>query len=133
MIRLSGLILVAVLSVLLFGSCAHFRPPAPLVLTPADSGYAVETRAGKTFTVRLPTDLASGYVWQTIEEPDARVAIVNDSGVVDHAVTAPQAPGATWWKLRATGTGTTCFAVRYVKPWEPGKNGQTFSVTIVVK
>ncbi len=121
------------LLMLLFASCAHFRSPAPLILAPADSGCAVEMPKGKTFTVRLPTDLASGYVWQTIEEPDARVAIVNDSGVVDHAVTAPETAGATWWKLRATGTGTTCFAVRYVRPWEPEKNGQTFSVTVVVK
>jgi hypothetical protein len=43
--------------------------------------------------------------------------------------------GYAWWRLRATGAGTTSFGVRYVRPWEPDAEptAKEFTITVDVK
>jgi predicted secreted protein len=73
--------------------------------------------------------------------------IVIDSGFQQApAKSRPSSPGApaadgapetghAWWRLRATGAGTTSFGLRYFRPWEPDAdpNPKEFTITVNVK
>jgi len=140
-------VIAPIAGLMLLVGCAHLRPPRPLALTVADSGKPIEMTVGQTCTVTLPWDPATGYRWQIVAAPDARTLIVVDSGferapsksrssssrAAGSQVTG--AAGAAWWKLRATGAGSTSFAVRYVRPWEPDADPKPreFSITVEVK
>ena len=127
--RVLPLVIIALL-----GACAHLRhKPAPLMLGSVDTGRTITMSVGQVAMLRLPSNPSTGYRWQTTSDPDARTLIVMDSGYDRPASDTPGAPGQAWWKLRATGEGTTSFAVRYVRPWEPDEKAQEFTLTVVVK
>jgi inhibitor of cysteine peptidase len=140
----SGLI-APIAALTLLAACAHLRPPRPLALTTADSGKSIEMVVGQTCTITLPWDPATGYRWQIVADPDARTLIVLDSGFErlpsnsrssSSRAAGSQKPGTdghAWWKLRATGAGSTSFAVRYVRPWEPDAQAREFTITVEVK
>ncbi len=99
---------------------------------------------GQTLTVTLPWDPSTGYRWQPIAQPDARMLIILDSGFERPPATAQARlqnssdralpnEGRAWWKLRATGEGSTSFGVQYVRPWEPDAGSRQFSITVDVK
>jgi predicted secreted protein len=128
-----GLLPIIVVSVVL-GSCAHLRgPAAPPTLGPSDTGKSIELAVGQTVTVRLASSPGTGYLWQTATEPDERVLIVVDAGYDRPVPDAPAAPGQAWWKLRATGVGSTSIALRYVRPWESSEGAGQFTLTVTVK
>jgi inhibitor of cysteine peptidase len=141
---------------MLVAGCAHLAPPKPLALTSADNGRSMEMTIGQTLIVTLPWDPATGYRWQTVAEPDARTLIIVDSGFeqarsrtasplknpAEAGSHVPENPaeagshvpaGEAWWKLRATGTGSTSFTVRYVRPWEPEADPKPKEFTIAVE
>jgi inhibitor of cysteine peptidase len=117
-----------------FCACAHLgHKPAPLALEPADNGKTVNMVVGEQATLRLPANPGTGYRWETISAPDARILIVVDTGYDRPTPDLPGASGQAWWKLRATGAGSTSFAVRYVRPWEPDEKAQEFTLNVTVK
>ena len=116
----------------LLGGCAH-GARGPLTLGPADSGKTVQLAVGQEVTVRLAWDPGTGYRWQTTSDPDALVLIVIDSGYDRPPARTPGSPGQAWWRLRATGAGSTSFALRYVRPWELDEKAQDFTLTVAVK
>ncbi len=136
-----ALVLVAAAAHL--AGCAH-NPP-PILVSGADTGKSIEMIVGQTLTISLPSDPSTGYRWQVTAEPDARNLIVLVSGFDSTPSKAP-APsaakpdtprtsnaGRAWWKLRATGEGSTSFGLRYVRPWEPETNAQEFTIGVDVK
>ena len=127
------LLLLIVVSALL-GGCVHLRRAAgPLRLGASDSGRSVEMSVGQTLTVRLASNPSTGHQWQVTTEPDARVLIVVDSGYDRPQSNALGAAGQAWWRLRATGAGSTSIALRYVRPWEPAPDAERFTLTVTVK
>jgi len=125
-------LLPLIVTAALLGGCAHVSR-GPLVLGAADSGKTVQLAVGQVVTVRLAWDPSTGYRWQTTSNPDALVLIVVDTGYDRPDVDKPGSPGQVWWRLRATGAGSTSFALRYVRPWEPDEKAQTFILTVAVK
>ncbi len=128
--RFLPLIVVAVL----LAGCAHLPHKAgPLALGEADSGRTVEMVVGQVATVRLASNLSTGYRWQATGDPDPRILIIEDSGYDRPAEKMPGAPEQSWWTLRATGAGTTTLVLRYVRPWEADEKAKEFSLTVTVK
>ncbi len=126
-------LLAAVAVALALAACAHLgHKPGPPALGKADTGKTINLAVGDVATVRLPSTPSTGYRWETTSDPDARVLIVMDSGYDRPGAETPGAPGQAWWKLRATGAGSTSFAVRYVRPWEADAKAQEFRVTVNV-
>ena len=126
------LLLVAIVS--LPAACIHRGHSArPLALGPADSGRTIDMAVGQVATVRLASNPGTGYRWQTTSDPDARVLIVMDAGYDRPSADAPGAPGQAWWKLRATGVGSTSLTLRYARPWEPDEKVQEFTLNVNVK
>ena len=136
-------LVVPIVTLMLLAACSHLRPPRPVALHMADSGQSIEMTVGQTFTLTLPWDPATGYRWQIVADPDARTLIVLDSGFERPPASSRSAsspgtsehtgPGEAWWKLRATGAGSTSFAVRYLRPWEPEADARQFTITVEVK
>ncbi len=132
--RGAGWLTIVLVSGTLACSCAHSRPRAtPIALALADSGKALDLVVGQTVVVRLEANPSTGYQWQIAANPDERIALVVDSGYDRPASDAAGAAGQAWWKLRATGPGSTTIALRYVRPWEPEQAAKTFEATITVK
>ncbi len=128
--RLLPLVVMAAL----LSACTHLaRKNGPLTLGPADSGKTVTLVVGQVVTVRLASNPSTGYRWQTATEPDPQYLIVVDSGYDRPAENAPGASGQAWWKLRATGAGSTSIELRYVRPWEPDAKAQQFTLNVTVK
>ena len=126
-------LLPAVAIAALLSACAHMHGPASLTLGLPDSGKTINAVVGQTIALRLDATPSTGYQWQVVTQPDPITMIVTDSGYDRPASDAPGAPGQAWWKLRTTGTGTTTFAVRYVRPWAPEPDAKQFTLTVNVK
>ncbi len=125
-------LLPAVVVILLSAACTHLRGPAPLALGPSDSGKSFDLVVGQTLTIRLAANPSTGYQWQVVTQPDPATIIVTDSGYDRPASDAAGAAGQAWWTLRATAAGSTSFSLRYVRPWEPAADAQTFTIAVKV-
>jgi inhibitor of cysteine peptidase len=106
--------------------------PETREFTARDSGRTVTLPIGTHFTVRLASNVSTGYGWQLTALDQA---VVRNTG--NHYI-APEAPlpgagGVEEWDFAVQATGTTTLEMEYRRPWEQGAPPvDTFELTVVV-
>jgi predicted secreted protein len=105
-------------------------------LDAANNGVSLETTTGETINITLDSNITTGYKWNLVTEPDAKVLKLLSSEYVEPAASNPPVVGAGGkevWKFQATGRGTTSLKLAYFRPFDPTQVAKEFTVTVVVK
>lgn len=91
----------------------------PVVFT--DSAVAVVVVAGQDFSIRLPANPSTGYVWRVTEVPNQTVVdlIDTDGSYQPPQAQMPGAEGSQVFGFRAVATGTTQIVLTYERPFDP--------------
>ena len=128
--KLVGLTFILVL----LTACAE--TPSVIDLDAANNGVSLETTSGQTINITLDSNITTGYKWNLVTEPDAKVLRLLSSQYVEPGASNPPVVGAGGkeiWKFQTTGRGTTSLKLAYFRPFDPGQVAKEFSATVVVK
>lgn len=122
------------------------QPPAPRADDSQDLvTIAISTRfrspsipvtayAGDQFTVTLPSNPSTGYSWQMLNQPDAKVLRKTVAKYNEPEKPMPGKPGTETWTFKAVGKGKQSIEMVYLRPWEKGvtpERKQVFEVTVL--
>lgn len=124
--------IIAVLFLLMFIS-ACTEDLGGIDLTSANNGEAITASQNQRINVKLDSNVTTGYKWNMLAEPDARIV-----KFVSSTYNAPigggiGAGGSETWQFQTVGRGTTSFKLGYYRPSDPSNVGKTFEVTITVQ
>ena len=129
--QLFGLTLVLVL----LTACAE--QAGAIDLDAANNGVTLKTTSGQTINITLDSNITTGYKWNLVTEPDAKVLKLLSSEYIPPLASNPPVVGAGGkevWKFQTTGRGTTSLKLAYFRPFEPNTPpAKEFSATIVVR
>ena len=124
------------LTIILIFLTACAETPLAVDLDMANNGVSLETKSGQTIHITLDSNIATGYKWNLVTEPDVQVLKLLSSEYVPPAASNPPLVGAggkETWKFQATGRGSTSLKLSYFRPFDPGQVAKEFAATIVVK
>jgi len=119
---------------ILLTACAE--TPTVIDLDAANNGASLETTTGQTINITLDSNITTGYKWNLVTEPDAKVLKLLSSQYVEPGASNPPVVGAGGkeiWKFQTTGRGTASLKLAYFRPFDPGQVAKEFSVTFIVK
>lgn len=122
------------LALILLTACAE--TPSAIDLDAANNGVSLETTTGQTINITLDSNITTGYKWNLVGEPDAKVLKLLSSDYVAPGASGTPLVGAGGkevWKFQTTGRGTTLLKLAYFRPFDPNQVAQNFTATIVVK
>lgn len=80
-------------------------------MTPPEVHYL-----GQIFTLQLPENPSTGYVWQVTTSPGLQIIDSSFSNTCETKVVG--CGGTRTWKLRGIAVGEQSFVGRYLRPWE---------------
>lgn len=127
--------LIGLASVLfLLTACAE--TPSTIDLDAANNGTTLETTTGQTINITLDSNVTTGYKWNLVGEPDAKVLKLLSSDYSAPGASGTPLVGAGGkeiWKFQTTGRGTTSLKLAYFRPFDPTQVGKEFTATVVVK
>ncbi len=110
--------------------------PSEIKLTANDNGKTIEAAANQSLTITLDSNATTGYKWNLVTEPDAKVVkLVSSDYVVPTSDSQPivGAGGAEVWKFQIIGAGKTTITLAYFRPFDPKQVAKEYTVTIMVK
>jgi predicted secreted protein len=97
-----------------------------------DSGRTVTLTGGTHITVRLASNITTGYAWELHALDETIVAEVGHQYIAP-ALELPGAGGAEEWEFVAQSAGSTKLQMGYRRPWETNTPAlETFELTIQV-
>lgn len=91
----------------------------PMDLSESDSGRTLTVKVGERFTVSLPSNPTTGYVWSFDAPYDEKVLILSSDTFAnpeDEGVTG--APGRRILTFSVVGPGRSGIRLGYKRPWE---------------
>ncbi len=100
----------------------------------ASTPIQIAARAGDQFALTLPSTPGTGYSWQMINQPNAKVIKKTDSKYNEPEKPMPGRPGTETWSFRAVGKGGQRIEMVYLRPWEKGvtpERKQVFEVNVL--
>lgn len=132
-----------ILTTSVVGLSSGAAPPAPdpqkQVVVAVTTQFAaaaipITARVGDQFTLTLPSSPGTGYSWQMLNQPDAKVLKKTDSGYNEPEKPMPGKPGTETWSFKAVGKGKQRIEMVYLRPWEKGvtpERKQVFEVNVL--
>ncbi len=75
---------------------------------------------GETFTIRLPSNITTGFGWKMPAPPEGGVLEFLDSEYIPPDRPRIGGGGAEEWRFRALSPGETRIELDYVRSWEKG-------------
>jgi inhibitor of cysteine peptidase len=106
--------------------------PKAREFTASDNGRTVTLPTGTHFTVRLASNITTGYSWQ-LDALDQAVVLNSGNNYIGPAAPMPGAGGYEDWDFVTQAAGTTTLHMAYRRPWEQGSPpADTFALTITV-
>lgn len=115
-------------------ACAE--QPTAIDLDAANNGVTLETTTGETINVTLDSNITTGYKWNLVTKPDAKVLKLLTSDYIAPGASGTPLVGAGGkevWKFQAVGRGTTSLKLAYFRPFDPTQVAKEFSATVTVK
>jgi predicted secreted protein len=122
-----GLILV------LFSFAACTGVPSEITLTASDSGKTINVSPNQMIALTLDSNATTGFKWNLVAEPDAKVLKFVSSVYNAPASGAIGAGGTETWKFQAVGAGTTTFKLAYFRPFDPKQVAGEFILNVTAK
>lgn len=110
--------------------------PNTIDLDSANNGVSLEITVGETINITLDSNITTGYKWNLVGEPDAKVLKLLSSQYVEPTTSNPPVVGAGGkevWKFQTVGRGTTSLKLAYFRPFGPSQVAKEFSATFVVQ
>ncbi len=103
---------------------------AVIFLTEADNGRTLELKAGDVFSIALPENASTGYVWELLPSDPALVHLAGKTSM--YPDTAVGSGGQVTFLIRAekAGQGKVAFALR--RPWEDAAASSTMTIGVNV-
>jgi len=106
--------------------------PKTREFTASDNGRTLTLPAGTHFTVRLESNITTGYSWQ-LDAVDPAVVLNTGNNYVGPTAPMPGAGGHEDWEFVTQAAGTTTLQMAYRRPWETDNPpAETFALTITV-
>jgi predicted secreted protein len=84
----------------------------------AEDPAARTVRPGEVFSLRLASNMTTGFQWSLPEPPDGKVVVLVDHRYVSPARKLPGAGGAEVWRFRAVARGEATITLQYARSWE---------------
>ncbi len=104
--------LLALLCLVLLAGCATARASYDIKTT------TIEVQTGQEFSIRLDSNITTGYSWQLGAPLDGKVLVLVGSQYVEPKTDAVGAGGQEVWTFKAVAPGKTTIALNYLRPWE---------------
>ncbi len=106
----------------------------PIQVDSANNGAALDMTTGQMLNINLDSNITTGYKWNLVTPPDARVLKLLSSKYNEPKSTAAGAGGSETWQFQAVGRGTTSLKLGYARPFEPNTPpAKEFSITVNVQ
>lgn len=121
---------------LLLGGCICLRGAGPGLwfVTEKQDGKVFEVRPGDRFTVKLPGNPTTGYVWDVLAVDPKMLEALGDAEFEADAEGRAGSGGTVILNFLAVKRGTTELRLGYRRPFETGVlPARFYSVTVVVK
>ena len=95
-----------------------------------EGSHSVEIAGGEQFTIRLESNITTGYQWE-VEYDDSLLALIESEYVPDDENGPPGSGGAQFFTFEGINTGVTEIVLVYKRPWmEEIDQELVFAVTI---
>ncbi len=116
-------------------------PPNPpgtsqMYLSIGDNGKTVNATLNQILSITLESNATTGYKWNAVTEPDAKVLkLVSSQYVSPTPSKTPMvgAGGMEVWKYQVVGTGTAAIKLGYFRPFDPKNVAKEFTLTVTAK
>jgi inhibitor of cysteine peptidase len=118
----------------LLSACAD--TPNTIDLDAANNGVSLETTVGQTINITLDSNVTTGYKWNLVGEPDAKVLKLLSPQYVEPTISNSPVVGAGGkevWMFQTVGRGTARIKLAYFRPSDPTHVAKEFSATVVVQ
>ncbi len=93
----------------------------------------VQTRVAERFQLTLLYNMGTGYQWQPLDQPDAKLLKLIGTEYRSPANNQPGAEGEQVWTFEALAPGKTKLTFSYVRPWEKSAPpARTTNFTVVI-
>lgn len=117
----------ALAALLLVAGCA-----GAMALGEDDDGSSVTLDVGQELTIKLPSNVTTGYSWQVVD--DGGLEQVGEAEYTSPKTDAVGAGGTETFRFTAKTAGTGTIELEYRRPWESGEApAQSWSVTVEVR
>lgn len=98
------------------------------------SAIPISVCEGCQFSITLPSNPTTGYMWRLNNQPDITIVKHIDNVYNAPKVTMPGAGGEEVWTFQGLKKGTAQIVLEYARPWEkdvPPIKSQGFIVTVL--
>lgn len=127
-----------ILGLVLISAAACTSELNAIDLTASNNNATIDASLNQVININLESNVTTGYKWNVVGEPDAKVLKLVSSKYNEPAQ-RPGGPlvgagGTETFQFQAVGVGTTTAKLAYARPFEPGQPpAKEFSVTVNVK
>ena len=121
--------MIAVVAVVLLAvsACGGNDSSAGKTLTQSESGSTVTLQEGETLTLDLDANPTTGFQWQVISDPNARVLEVKGSKYLASEGDQVGGGGIETWTFKAVSAGKTTVVMSYSRPFDPEDVAEMFT------
>ncbi|MBI4786176.1 MAG: protease inhibitor I42 family protein [Chloroflexi bacterium] len=125
-------LLAFALAVVFLAGCTG--QPGEIEIAESNNGQTIDATRNQTININLDSNATTGYKWNLVTEPDAKIVKLVSSKYNAPLTNLPGAGGSETWQFQATGAGTTTLKLVYFRQFEANlPRGKEFAITIVVK
>ncbi len=105
-----------------------------VTVTEKDEGGTVAVARKGTLVVRLKSQLGTGYGWQVVRNDGRRLKLLGPPEQENSQGGLPGGEEHQIFRFKALRSGTTLLELRYIRPWEKGKQPlKTFRLKVRVR
>jgi predicted secreted protein len=104
------------------------QTPATEVLTPQE----IQATVGKRFTITLEGNRSTGYVWNFVSKPDAKLLKKLTDTIEPKNRAMPGAGELSHFYFRCYSKGSATLTFEYARPWETSTPAKTVTYTITI-
>lgn len=127
-----GTTLLCVVLVVSAQAACHFRTTKGMNIevTEQSAGKEIDLAVGERFTISLPENPTTGYVWHFVRNGEPVCSLLHDSfSPISHQIGSS---GMHEWQFQAASAGRTTLEMRLTRHWDPNTSSRSFLLPVHV-